>query len=190
MPILVYLAVICVAAGSVLFGLDWLSAPLSPMPNITVAARYLPPPAPPRTVAPPPAPVIVAPASPSILAPQPPVIAAAPPSIPQADVLAPADAPPPLVAEEPPQPKCDVDACTEAYRSFRAADCTYQPSFGPRRLCTKGTPPPDSASATPAAAPQPPASCNVAACSAAYFSFTASDCTYQPTDGPRRLCTK
>lgn len=34
------------------------------------------------------------------------------------------------------------------------------------------------------------ASCNVAACAAAYRSFTASDCTYQPLEGPRRLCTK
>jgi hypothetical protein len=32
--------------------------------------------------------------------------------------------------------------------------------------------------------------CNVQACEAAYRSFTASDCTYQPFDGPRRLCTK
>lgn len=39
------------------------------------------------------------------------------------------------------QPKCDVTACAEAYRSFRESDCTYQPNFGPRRLCTKGKPP-------------------------------------------------
>lgn len=32
---------------------------------------------------------------------------------------------------------CDVNACAMAYRSFRATDCTYQPSNGPRRLCTK-----------------------------------------------------
>jgi hypothetical protein len=61
----------------------------------------------------------------------------------------------------------------------------------------------------PAPPPQPPAqtsaqaveqseeqsqaqapACNVAACAAAYRSFTAEDCTYQPFDGPRRLCTK
>jgi hypothetical protein len=33
--------------------------------------------------------------------------------------------------------RCNVNACTAAYRSFRAADCTYQPSDGPRRLCSK-----------------------------------------------------
>jgi hypothetical protein len=44
-------------------------------------------------------------------------------------------------AAEAPQPKCDVTACAEAYRSFRTSDCTYMPSAGVRRLCTKGTPP-------------------------------------------------
>lgn len=32
--------------------------------------------------------------------------------------------------------------------------------------------------------------CNIAACSAAYSSFRASDCTYQPYGGPRRACEK
>src|ERR1019366_4817366 len=43
-----------------------------------------------------------------------------------------------LVAQTPSQPKCDVSACTSAYRSFRKSDCTYQPRRGPRRLCTNG----------------------------------------------------
>ncbi len=45
----------------------------------------------------------------------------------------------PAAAEAP--PKCDIAACTEAYRTFTASDCTYVPSFGVRKLCTKGTPP-------------------------------------------------
>lgn len=45
----------------------------------------------------------------------------------------------------------------------------------------------DSAGAQGArAAPQ----CDVSACASAYHTFRASDCTYQPFDGPRRLCTK
>ncbi len=32
-------------------------------------------------------------------------------------------------------------------------------------------------------------SCNVRACGAAYHSFRASDCTYQPYEGERRACT-
>jgi hypothetical protein len=33
---------------------------------------------------------------------------------------------------------CDISACSAAYRSFRALDCTYQPYHGPRKLCTRG----------------------------------------------------
>jgi hypothetical protein len=36
------------------------------------------------------------------------------------------------------QPLCDIAACTAAYHTFRASDCTYIPSLGERRLCTKG----------------------------------------------------
>ena len=92
-------------------------------------------------------------------------------------------------------PKCDVDACALAYRSFTSEDCTYQPLDGPRRLCTRGTPP--VAAADPAKPAVPPsqdaraqAACNIAACSQAYISFTPADCTYQPLEGPRRLCEK
>ncbi|NNH33759.1 hypothetical protein C9413_31630, partial [Rhizobium sp. SEMIA 4085] len=33
-------------------------------------------------------------------------------------------------------------------------------------------------------------SCNITACSRSYRSFRASDCTYQPYYGARRLCEK
>jgi hypothetical protein len=33
--------------------------------------------------------------------------------------------------------KCNKEACANAYRSFDAGDCTYQPANGPRRLCNK-----------------------------------------------------
>jgi hypothetical protein len=33
--------------------------------------------------------------------------------------------------------QCDIDACANAYRSFRVSDCTFQPYEGPRRLCTR-----------------------------------------------------
>lgn len=90
------------------------------------------------------------------------------------------------------QPKCDVVACSKAYHSFQESDCTYQPSGGPRRLCTKGTVANSAAVTTSNAGPIAPGSngCNLNACSAAYQSFTASDCTYQPSNGPRRRCTK
>ncbi len=99
---------------------------------------------------------------------------------------------PSIAASEPP-PKCDVTACEAAYFTFTPSDCTYQPSNGPRRLCTKGTPPGATASAAPnatAAAALASAKCNQSACAAAHVSFNAADCTYQPFVGPRRLCTK
>lgn len=47
------------------------------------------------------------------------------------------------------------------------------------------------AQATPQpAVAQSAAHCAVAACSAAYYSFRASDCSYQPYQGPRQLCTR
>ena len=38
-------------------------------------------------------------------------------------------------AETPPQ--CNIQACSRAYRSFRASDCTFQPYSGPRRICER-----------------------------------------------------
>lgn len=95
-----------------------------------------------------------------------------------------------------PLPRCDVQACEQRYISFTASDCTYQPFDGPRRLCTAGNPP-SQAGDTPAgvqtsdASRQPAApSCNYDACGEAYRSFDPGTCTYQPFEGPRRLCTK
>jgi len=93
--------------------------------------------------------------------------------------------------------KCDVTACAAAYQTFRASDCTYQASEGTRQLCTRGVLS-DQATAQAVLNARPitsgsaagAAQCNVASCSAAYHSFTAADCTYQPTEGPRRLCAK
>lgn len=36
------------------------------------------------------------------------------------------------------QPKCDANACSATYHSFRASDCTYQSYGGQRKVCTKG----------------------------------------------------
>jgi hypothetical protein len=103
----------------------------------------------------------------------------------------------PRRAAGPVSDKCDVTACAVAYTSFRASDCTYQPSEGPRQLCTKGVASDPktaeavlNAHAEGATGSAAPASCHVAACQQAYISFTANDCTYQPLEGPRRLCTK
>ena len=139
MSFVVYFIVLVITAGSVLFGLDWLHAPMSPMPLSQYelhAARQL---AAPEQAA----------AAKQAAAPKPSQAAAetkpAPASASQPEPAKTADVPAPApivtpgpVAAAPPPPKCDIDACTAAYRSFNAADCTYQPFDGPRRLCEEG----------------------------------------------------
>lgn len=202
MSFIVYFFVALIAAFSVLFGLDWVSAPMSPMPPSKYEIRAaVPPPAPAPVVAeakpdakpeakldskPAVAPKVAAPGV-AAQAPQPPNVADQQP----ASIIA---AEPDVAATTPPAaPKCNVEACASFYRSFTAEDCTYQPSDGPRRLCTKGLPPPTSSTtASGAVVPEARAqACNVAACSQSYpRSFSAADCTFQPSEGPRRICTK
>jgi hypothetical protein len=184
------------------FGLDWTVAPLPPMHETEASvqaaklAAHLPPPVV-RTVKVVTQPSPVQPAQPAARGSQ--VAAVNPAAKPARNVTAtPALMAPEQTATQPPaeseQPKCDIDACAAAYRSFRASDCSWQPYEGPRRYCDKGTPPQDVAAANPNAATdagqQVSDKCDIAACRQAYFTFTPSDCTYQPSNGPRRLCTK
>ena len=84
-------------------------------------------------------------------------------------------------AATPEGPQCDVEACADAYDSFRDSDCTYQPYRGSRKMCsiTEGS---------MAQVPSDP-SCNVDVCSRRYRSFDPTDCSYQPYGGgPRRFC--
>jgi hypothetical protein len=114
-----------------------------------------------------------------------------------------------------PRMQCNVDLCAATYKSFHAADCTYQPYGGaPRSVCELNTQSADrpaqisravteerseadntrvaeraeedTKSANPAlTGPQ----CNLSLCGATYRSFRAADCTYQPySGGPRRVC--
>jgi len=73
-----------------------------------------------------------------------PPVAASPPPAPAlpAKAAIPMHPPEAPAAAQVPRPLCDVAACTAAYRTFQASDCTYMPSRGVRRLCTKGRPPP------------------------------------------------
>jgi hypothetical protein len=202
---LFYCAVLLVAASSVAFGLDWAAAPLPPMPETeasvqaALAAARFPPPVQ-RVAKVESQPRVVSPARSGAPAPQ--VAAADPTAKAGPNVTAtPSITAPEQGAAQPAaenaQPKCDVAACSAAYRSFRASDCSWQPFEGPRRLCDKGQPPQDTAAAdTDAAADknaatnQTNAKCDVEACKRAYFTFTPADCTYQPSNGPRRICDK
>jgi penicillin-binding protein 1A len=87
-------------------------------------------------------------------------------------------------------PRCDIQACSSAYTSFRASDCTYQPYFGPRRLCEWGAPSRMTLSHAGGPDTSPANSCNIAACSRHFRSFDAATCTYQPHGGgPREYCS-
>jgi hypothetical protein len=197
-----FAAILLVSAAGVTFGLDWRA---EPEPRYQAATRVAVRPAPARSVGSdavlrplaPAAPVaktaepvkIVTGAQPippaTVFASNPPPPAANPPLA--APVATDASAPSSDIAAEP-APKCDVRACEAAYFTFRASDCTYQPASGPRRFCDKGNPP---QAAVPAAARDAHASaCNVQACQQAYFTFNPADCTYQPSNGPRRVCSK
>ncbi len=88
-------------------------------------------------------------------------------------------------------PVCNVTACSASYRTFTASDCTYQPSQGERRLCTKGKRMSQTGLTSNASADQRSRyRCNIDRCTASYRSFDPSDCSYKPSAGPRRLCTK
>jgi len=193
-------SVLLVAATSVAFGLDWMSAPLPPMPETEASvqaaklAAHLPPP---RAV------TVIAKAAPRSVyparqeAPQAgrAVAAVDATTRDQPGATTPGIAAPEQGAAQTPaeQPKCDVAACGAAYHSFRASDCTWQPFDGPRRFCDKGNPPQTQAAVEPGAAAEPTQvsdKCDVAACRSAYFTFNPVDCTYQPSNGPRRLCDK
>ncbi len=169
MSLLLYLAVLLVSVSSVLFGLDWLAAPAPQYkPPVVVAANHASEPALPplrhlgsdaaarltaQPVAPPaiakapaaaPAPAktckTVAQAQP-VIAPPPDAKVNAPPPAPAVAAAEPEAAPADIAAAEPapePAPKCDVRACEAAYISFRAEDCTYQPSFGAAPLVREG----------------------------------------------------
>lgn len=119
-----YLAVLMVVLGSVGFGLDWQSAPMSPMPDVKLAVQHAPTSPVPRSQSDGPNGALspVYPASPG----------------PQQTVGTAAAAPAAgSAASEAPRASCNVSACASAYHSFQAADCSYQPNNGPRRRCAK-----------------------------------------------------
>ena len=136
MRLAVYGAVLLIALAGVLLGLDWLSAPMSPMMNTDAGLRAAAPPAAPNAP-----PVATAPAT---AAPKATIGApiVSPNLVPKGATAVPSGAeartaPSEPVAAPEPEVRCNVTACAAAYRSFRASDCTYLPSPGERKLCTK-----------------------------------------------------
>lgn len=178
MSFLVYFFVLLVAASSVLFGLDWMQAPLQPPSSERSIQAVVAPAATPVQAA--------GTAQPAVTAPVP----SAPSPAVASNVGQAADAAKAEGNEPKPAPLCDVEACERAYRTFTVADCTYKPSYGPRRLCSKGNPPRRPAAVLASGEARAQVTCNVSACASAHQSFDASTCTYQTYAGMRRLCTR
>jgi len=131
MSFLVYLFVLLVAAGSVIFGLDWTQAPLNPPPYAKLPTQT-------ATVNPAPRAGATAEASGKTSG-KPPAAAPVRDEAAQAQASAAEAASDTTTASVPAAAHCNIAACSAAYRSFRASDCTYQPFDGERRVCTKTT---------------------------------------------------
>lgn len=171
MSFILYVVVLVVSVTSVMMGLDWLSTPPPPVPKSvqTVKAPAKPAPQPVKETA-----SVRTEAAKSESKQEGATIGAADPA-----TVAKVDA-----VKQP-------DGATVAPETAGSA-----PAGAADNAQTNG---PDSTlgivtnegdvSGTAAQANAPLPRCDVQACTARYRSFTASDCTYQPFDGPRRLCT-
>lgn len=190
MPFLAYIAIILVSVGGILFEVNWLTSPkLETKPAVQASTTAAPPKVAAATVAPRnvapsvtmvPAAANTAPAAAPAAAPAPEPVAA---SNHQAGT-APAISPAPFGA---------VDANTNNAPNFSASETTRASTDFKREFTNDAKL--DStlsaaAAATPAIAASTNNKCDIAACSAAYQSFRASDCTFQPTEGVRKVCDR
>lgn len=88
----------------------------------------------------------------------------------------------------PPAPPQEQAATRRPEQTQQQQPAAAQADKGAAKTASNGTPLEDAKPQQVAA--QRSRLCDVAACDAAYRSFRASDCTYQPYRGARRLCTK
>jgi hypothetical protein len=207
MPFLAYIAVILVSLGGILFELDWLTSPKletkpavqasksSTPPNVVAATTASREEAPavndeatlgPRNVAPNvtmvPGGVVASKAAEA--APSEPAPAPAPSAAPQQTASAPPITPAPVFSA----PETTGAGSTDFKREFstdaKADSTTSSATFTPATPAVVAT--------TPAVVAAPSNNrCDIAACSASYQSFRASDCTYQPMDSnARKVCDR
>ena len=179
MQFLVYLTVLMVSISTVLLEVHWLtSPPPQPKPAVHAAAATVAPPKvegpdaalspvyPKKTDASQPANAGSQPSSQQKATAAPPVPAATNSELAQKQLVE-------TKSEKPPGQKPPIETT----------------GLAPRVEETQSSVP----ASAPAAQPQATASnnhCAIQACSSAYKSFRASDCTYQPYEGERRLCEK
>lgn len=179
MQFLVYLTVLMVSISTVLLEVHWLtSPPPQPKPAVHTAAATAPPP---KVEGPDAA---LSPVYPKKSDASQPVNAGSQPSLQQNATAAP---PAPATANSEPAQKQLVETQSEKPPGQKPPVETT--GFAPRVEETQSSVP----VSAPAAQSQATASnnhCDMQACSSAYKSFRASDCTYQPFEGERRLCEK
>jgi hypothetical protein len=191
MPFLAYVAIILVSLGGILFEVNWLTSPKLDTKATVQASTAAPAklaeatpaksdaPIAPRNVAPtvtmgPAAPT--APAAPAAAQAQASEPAPAPSTV--ATIAAPVSAAPPVA----PAPTVTPAPLAAAPSTAGVASTDFK-----REFTTDVKP---AAAATPALAVSTNNKCDVAHCSAAYQSFRASDCTFQPLEGPRKVCDR
>ncbi len=183
MQFLVYLTVLMVSISTVLLEVHWLTSP-APQPRPAVQAANVS--AQPRKVEGPsaalspvyPKPVETASAAPTN----------APQSQPQPSQTLSNNATVPAAVATNPEPQRPVVETTGI--APRADDNLAPTTTVNRADVSQGTDNRQSFSAMPAQATMSNNRCDVQACSNAYQSFRASDCTYQPFEGARRVCEK
>jgi BA14K-like protein len=183
MAFVFYFIVILVSVGSVIFAVDLASSPLPSTPNVPIGR-----------VAQAPAPTQIKPASTE--AQRAADDRALSPIYPAAPRVRHVDLAQPATSGASPQQASGGAWLPPAPPQQQAETSTQQPQQQAAAPALAANDEAKTAMAAPAANTTPPpaatqsvALCNIAACSAAYRSFRASDCTYQPFNGPRRACT-
>jgi ribonuclease E len=217
MPFLAYVAIILVSLGGILFELNWLTSPkLESKPAVQASATAAPPKVAeaaiaPRNVAP--TVTLVPAASSAATAPAAAVAVSEPKTPPQPAEpahqqagTAPAISPAPFgvanaaasgdkAANSSPS-ETTAAGSTDFKREFTTDTKTTDTKAADEKsasAASTATFTPAATSSTPAAAVAASSNnkCDIASCSAAYQSFRASDCTYQPIDGTaRKVCDR
>jgi hypothetical protein len=196
MPFLAYVAIILVSLGGILFEVNWLTSPKLDTKAAVQASTAAPAKlaeatpakseapiaprseaAPPRNVAPTVTMVPAVSTTPSVQA--------------QASEPAPAE-PAPHQAPVAPVAAPAVSATVSAPVLLAPAPTTtgVASTDFKREFTTDAKPATTVSAATVTSAFAANNKCDVAACSAAYQSFRASDCTFQPMEGPRKVCDR
>ena len=172
MSFVLYAVVLVVSVSSVMMGLDWLSTPPPPVPKSV------------QTVSAPAKPALPVAAKKSASKETASKQTASTTGKADSPVVANADAAKPVPAT-PNGANVAVAAPETAGAGSATTGIGTQPGLADSETTAMANAGDVSVVPAEAAAPR----CDVQACAAHYHSFNASDCTYQPFDGPRRLCT-